>query len=208
MKLIRKTLITAILLFVVAFVLTACGTANNQDTNGTGNMNQTIQDDQELGQQENAEDSTITNDYSEVLEGDVAPDFTAETADETTFELKAEKGKVVLLNFWATWCGPCVGEMPAFQKLYEEYGDKLSVLAVNYMEDKETVNQFIEETGYTFPIAYDEDGAICSLYPSEGIPYTLVIDENGVVDKIYVGASDAEAQYQEYKSAIEEVYNQ
>lgn len=139
----------------------------------------------------------------EVLEGDSAPDFTAETADGSTFVLSEQKGKVVLLNFWATWCGPCVGEMPAFERLHSEFGQEVAILAISCMEDKETVNQFISDNGYTFPIAYDEEGAVTIKYPSDGIPYTLVIGKDGIVQDIYVGAKDADAQYEEYKSAIE-----
>lgn len=142
--------------------------------------------------------------YQEILEGDSALDFTVETADGESFTLSRQSGKVVLLNFWATWCGPCVGEMPAFEKLHKEYGDEVAILAVNCMEDKDTVDQFISDNGYTFPIAYDEKGeAVVEKYPFDGIPYTLVIGKDGIVQDIYMGALDADAQYEEYKSAIE-----
>ncbi len=139
----------------------------------------------------------------EVFEEDTAPEFQAPLASGGTFILSEHKGKVVLLNFWATWCGPCVGEMPAFQDLYEEYGDKIKILAVNCMEDKASVDQFIQDTGYTFPISYDEDGTVCYTYPSSGIPYTLVIGKDGIVKNVYVGAADADTQYRIYKDAID-----
>lgn len=141
--------------------------------------------------------------YQELLEGDAAPDFTANLADGSTFTLSEQSGKVVLLNFWATWCGPCVGEMPAFEKLYKEYGNEVSILAVNCLEDEETVRQFISENGYTFPIAFDVEGVVNMKYPTDGIPYTLVIGKDGTVQDIYVGAADADTQYQEYKGAID-----
>ena len=146
--------------------------------------------------------------YHELSEGEMAPEFTASLLDGSTFTLSEQEGKVVLLNFWATWCGPCVGEMPAFEKLYTEYGDKISILAVNCMEDAQTVDRFISDNGYTFPIAYDEKGDILTKYPSDGIPYTLVIDGNGMIKNIYLGALDAEQQYEEYKSAIDAVLGQ
>ena len=77
--------------------------------------------------------------------------------------------------------------------------------AVNCMEDKESVDKFASDNGYTFPIAYDVEGDICKKYPSDGIPYTVIIGTDGKVAKIYVGAYDAETQYQEYKSAIDAV---
>ena len=139
-------------------------------------------------------------------EGDVVPDFTAETVDGNTFNLSDQKGKVVLLNFWATWCGPCVGEMPAFERLYNEYGEKVSILAVNCEEDKNTVSQFISDSGYTFPVAYDVDGDISTQYSTSGIPYTLVIGKDGLIKKIFLGAdSDADVQYNEYKKAIDAI---
>lgn len=144
-------------------------------------------------------------DYDVLKEGDTAPEFTAELVGGGTFTLSEQKGKVVLLNFWATWCGPCVKEMPAFERLKEDYGDDVAILAVDCMEEKETVDKFIKKKGYTFPVAYDVEGMIGMKYPTDGIPYTLVINKDGIVRYIYLGAVDADAQYGEYKSAIEAV---
>lgn len=175
---------------LMVFILSGCG--NGQETAGGGSVGSSS-----LEQEEQIA-------YQEVLEGDSAPDFTAETADGSTFMLSEQSGKVVLLNFWATWCGPCVREMPAFEKLYSEYGQEIAILAINCMEDKEAVNQFVSDNGYTFPIAYDMEGMISMKYPSDGIPYTLVIGGDGIVKNIYLGAGDADKQYEEYKSAIED----
>ena len=136
-------------------------------------------------------------------EGDVAPDFTATLADGNTFTLSEHDDDVVLLNFFATWCGPCMREMPAFEMLKSDGMEGVAILCVNCMEEKATVDALVKEKGYTFPIAYDENGIIEAYYPTDGIPYTLVINK-GVIAKVYVGARDAEAQYQEYKAAINE----
>ena len=137
--------------------------------------------------------------------GNQAPDFTITIRDGSTFTLSEKRGKVVVLNFWASWCGPCVREMPAFQRLYEEYGDEVQILAIDGLEESARMEDFFENNDYTFPAAYDEEDVVNALYPSEGIPYTVVIDQEGIVRYTYVGASDAETQYGIYKSAIDEL---
>lgn len=209
----KKMLIGMCMILVTMFCLTGCG--NDKETKesnvaGGANMEDNIMEEDVT--ESTMEDHVAPEDdevaegelqLKEVLEGDVAPEFTATLVDGSTFTLSEHRGKVVLLNFWATWCGPCVGEMPAFQDLYEECGDEVAILAVNCMEDEETVKQFAKDYGYTFPIAIDETGKVSFTYPSSGIPYTLVIGKDGIVKNIYVGAADADTQYQVYKSAIE-----
>lgn len=180
-----------VLLFVCA--LTACGSAGSTNTPGETNAGT------------KSDEQTEAVAWPALSEGDSAPDFTANLADGNTFTLSEQQGKVVLLNFWATWCGPCVREMPAFEKLHTEYGDDAVILAVNCLEDTDTVDAFITENGYSFPIAYDTDGSVNMRYPTQGIPYTLIIDGEGIIQKIYVGAADADTQYQEYKGAIDEI---
>ena len=141
--------------------------------------------------------------YGELSEGDKAPDFTAELVDGSRFVLSENSGKVVLINLWATWCGPCVEEMPAFEKLNGDYGDDVIILCVNCVEPKETVDAFVKENGYTFPVAYDENGAINDRYPTQGIPYTLIIGKDGVIKNIYLGSYGMEEQYQAYKGSID-----
>lgn len=146
--------------------------------------------------------------YQELVQGSEAPDFTAELTDGSSFTLSEHEGEVVLLNFWATWCSPCVGEMPAFERLYEEYGDQMQILAVNSGEEKEIVDAFLEKKDYTFPIAYDVENEINKKYPSEGIPYTLVIGKDGKVKEIFVGAWDADKQYKIYRRALKDALDE
>lgn len=197
-----------ILTLVLIMVMAGCGSNRSEQSDETNYQQSDGSSQQDVNQNDidNADSGgNESGSYQEILEGDTAPDFTAELSDGSIFTLSEQSGKVVLLNFWATWCGPCVGEMPAFEKLHKEYGDEVVILAVNCLEDKDTVDRFISDNGYTFPIAYDEEGSINMKYPTDGIPYTLVIGIDGSVHKIYVGAADADTQYQEYKSAIDTV---
>lgn len=139
---------------------------------------------------------------AELNKGDKAPDFTAELVDGTEFKLSDHNDDVILLNFFASWCGPCMREMPAFEMLKNDGYSNLAILCVNCAEDKATVDELVKSQGYTFPIAYDEDESISAKYPTEGIPYTLII-KNGVIKKTFIGAASAEEQYKEYKEAID-----
>lgn len=167
---------------------------DGKDTDGSG----TDESDTAAGQESDADIS-----YGELSEGDKAPDFTAELVDGSRFVLSENSGKVILINLWATWCRPCVEEMPAFEKLNGEYGDDVKILCVNCVEPKETVDDFVKENGYTFPVAYDENGAINDRYPTQGIPYTLIIGKDGVIKNIYLGSYGMEEQYQAYKGSID-----
>ena len=149
------------------------------------------------------QESDADTGYGELSEGDKAPDFTAELVDGSRFVLSENSGKVILINLWATWCGPCVEEMPAFEKLNGEYGDDVKILCVNCVEPKEMVDDFVKDNGYTFPVAYDENGEINDRYPTQGIPYTLIIGKDGVIRNIYLGSYGMEQQYQAYKGSID-----
>ena len=136
--------------------------------------------------------------YEAVEVGDKYRDFAGELATGGEFKLSDHEGKVILLNFWATWCGPCVGEMPAFSRLIEKYGDDLVLVAVNSGEDADTVKDFLDKNGYTFNVLLDPDYEISDLYPTDGIPYTLIIDRDGKIYNIHLGASDADTMFDEY----------
>ena len=123
-----------------------------------------------------------------VEEGAYAPDFEFVTMDGTTARLSDYQGQVVLLNFWATWCGYCIDEMPAMQKITEDYPDVV-ILAINRSDDSALAREFAQEKGYNFIWGLDDDGAVARLYPSNGIPYSLIIDKEGVIGTIYEGSA-------------------
>lgn len=134
--------------------------------------------------------------------GMTAPDFEVTLLSGKTVKLSDYRGKRVLLNFWATWCGPCVQEMPAFQRLSEDYPDDVVILAVNCGESKEEVESFVQKNGYTFPIALDENLEASNLYPATSIPLTLIVDEEGDIVYSSYGASDADTMYAHYKEEL------
>ncbi len=131
------------------------------------------------------------------------PNFEMTLLNGETADLEDYRGKTVLLNFWATWCGPCVGEMPAFQSLTEDYPDDLVILAVNCSEDADTVQEFIDNNSYTFPVILDEDGTIQAMFGGiTSIPMTIVLDEEGYVINQHLGAADADTMYEAYKEEL------
>ena len=112
-----------------------------------------------------------------------APDFTFYDAEGNAYKLSDFQGKPVLLNFWASWCGPCQMEMPAIEDTYQEYGEDIHFLIVDLTDgSQETVEKastFIAEKGYTFPVYYDTDMEGAYSYGVSGIPVTYFIDASG-----------------------------
>ena len=123
------------------------------------------------------------------LVGQPAPDFTLPDLDGNPVQLAKLKGSVVLLDFWATWCGPCVASMPNLEKIHKEYGEKgLKVYTVNQGEDKEQIQAFKEKKNLTMPVLMDKDQHVGNkLYGCPGIPVTVIIGKDGVVKKVYLG---------------------
>lgn len=119
-------------------------------------------------------------------------DFTLPDLDGKTASLKDFRGKVVFLNFWATWCKPCEEEMPSMQALYESLKDKpFEIVAVSVdSEGPETVKAFAQKYGITFKILHDRKGKIKEMYKTTGVPETFIIDQNGAVAEKVWGPRD------------------
>ncbi len=124
--------------------------------------------------------------------GYTAPDFSLLDIHDKTHNLSDYRGRVVLLNFWATWCGPCRIEMPSLQALYEDYGrDKFEVLAVAAdVDGKPQVAPFINRLRLTFPALIDADARVQERYYVNAFPMTYVLDKDGVVVYKFVGFFD------------------
>jgi thiol-disulfide isomerase/thioredoxin len=129
--------------------------------------------------------------------GVLAPEFSLVDLSGNQVALSDLHGKVVLLNFWATWCGPCRIEMPLLQALHDELRDKLTVVAINFDEPKDQVQAFADEFGLTFGILLDPGGEVQNLYRIRGYPTSVLIDENGVVQIVHIGIM-AESQLDGY----------
>ena len=98
------------------------------------------------------------------------------------------RGKIVFLNFWATWCPPCRDEMPSMQVLYDELSDEgLEIVAVNVLEAEDTVSAFVEENGFTYPIMLDSDGHVSLRYSVRAYPTSYIIDRAGNVIAVRQG---------------------
>jgi peroxiredoxin len=118
-----------------------------------------------------------------IKSGKKAPNFRLEDLKGKKSELKHFIGKVVFLNFWATWCGPCKEEMPSIEALYQKFKGKDFVflaISVDY-EGKNSVKEFIEKKHYTFPVLLDPKCKVFDLYEVKGIPTTILIDKNGSI---------------------------
>lgn len=124
--------------------------------------------------------------------GDLPPQFKLETLDGEPIELADAKGKKVILNFWATWCGPCREEMPAFEK-YNAANEDVVILAIN-MTDKdgkvEKISKFVSDYNLSFPVLLDQAGDVSKAYEVVNIPSTYFIDENGIIQTKINGSID------------------
>jgi peroxiredoxin len=119
--------------------------------------------------------------------GDTASDFTLRDIEGNSVTLAALKGKVVVLSFWATWCGPCKEEMPHLQEMYtkmEKEGLALLSISTDDARSASKVKPYIMKMGYSFPVLLDRDATVIGAYnPSKTLPYTVVIDSKGEVAK-------------------------
>jgi len=124
--------------------------------------------------------------------GNLAPDFNIRNLKGGSASLSDYRGKIVLVNFWATWCGPCKAEMPSMEALYRSHGrNDFEILAVSIdLGDEAPVRSFVEDFGFTFPILLDSQFDVNDLFQIRVVPTSIVIDRNGVVTDRLLGAKD------------------
>lgn len=131
-----------------------------------------------------------------------APDFTFKTLNGEEVSLSDFKNKVIVLNFWATWCGPCVHEMPDLEKLYQNYKEKgLQVLGLTLQSKKKQIPAKIKKTGVTYPILLDAEPAIKTYGPFNAVPTTFIINRKGEIVEQIVGARS----YKQFENVIKDL---
>ncbi len=117
----------------------------------------------------------------EIKDPSPSPDFTLPDLERGKVSLKDFRGRLLLLNFWASWCVPCREEMPAMERLYQKYRDHgFVILGVNVKDEKKSAIAFVKELKITFPIAFDPNGEAGLLYGAWGLPATYLIDAKGI----------------------------
>ncbi|HAN21199.1 MAG: hypothetical protein A2Y15_03895 [Clostridiales bacterium GWF2_36_10] len=191
----NKTQFIIILLLIIVFIIGGTFaynylTKDYKPDNFISEQSQDNKDDNSKSDNFISEETQDNNNNNNNNNNDTAPDFTVLDSNGKTVSLSKNFGKPIIINFWATWCGPCQDEMPHFEKMYKEFGDEVVFMMVNLTDGTydtvESVKKFIAENGFTFPVYFDteNDGAIA--YGINSIPRTSGIDKNGniVTDKI------------------------
>ena len=132
--------------------------------------------------------STIYKPDTSVKIGSKAPEFSLATLDKQVRQLSDFEGKALVINFWGTFCPPCVNEMPALQKQYDQWkDDNVVVLGINLSESNLTVKNFLNQLNITFPIVIDNNDQIRKKYNVRYYPTTFFVDSSGVIQDIFVG---------------------
>ncbi len=122
------------------------------------------------------------------MEGQPAPDFALKSSTGENLRLSEYRGDVVMINFWATWCGPCRQEMPLLDELYQRYQRVgFNLLGVNIDDDSRRAMQMIEELGVDFPVLFDDRKEVSRLYEVEAMPVTVLVDRVGTVRYVHHG---------------------
>jgi thiol-disulfide isomerase/thioredoxin len=173
------------LALVTLVVIQSCATSNPDSDRGAGKGAQAIQ----------LEPAPKV--------GHLAPDFVLKDLDGNTIRLSDLRGKMVFINFWATWCPPCRAEMPEIEAVHQEYKDKgVVVLGVDISEPESTVRQYVQQGGFSWPIVLDSTGKVARDYQIAAIPTSFFLDREGVIRAVNVGAMTSRAMEEKLAEAM------
>jgi peroxiredoxin len=145
-------------------------------------------------------DTSVEPQITVPKQGFLAPDFTLEMINGEMVTLSDLHGRVILVNFWASWCPPCRAEMPAMQIVYNDYKDQgLSILAVNstIQDQQSNALDFVNENGLTFPVLFDFDGGVTAAYHIDALPTSFFIGRDGIIQDVVIGGPMPEALLRE-----------
>ena len=130
-----------------------------------------------------------------------APDFTLAQREGPNVRLSEQRGDIILLNFWASWCGPCRQELPAFEALFQQYADLgVNVLAVNLDDEPRKADVLLSDINVSFPVLFDSEGEVSARYDVSAMPTTVIIDRDGNVRLVHKGYQSGDEK--KYETAI------
>jgi peroxiredoxin len=125
---------------------------------------------------------------SQTLQAAVAPDFTLKALDGTNLRLAEQRGEIILINFWASWCGPCIQEMPQLDKLAQKYQSLgVQVWGINVENDSTAAKAYLSKVAVGFPILFDLENQVSKAYQVEAMPTTVILDKDGQVRTVHRG---------------------
>lgn len=200
----NKKVLFVVLCIVLVFLLVGAVFIYNElyeDYTDSNFEIQTVEKDNNVNENKNGE-SENNKEQNTQQNDNSAPDVEFFDADGNSYMLSHFFDKPLVLNFWATWCGPCKSEMPGFDKLYKKYGDRVNFIMLNVSDDNKTVSDFIDENGYSFPIYFDKTQIASYTYGASSIPLTFVIYPGGEVYGYQIGVLPEEALEKAIKTVL------
>ncbi len=140
------------------------------------------------------------------VQGYEAPHFTLTGMDKQTYQLNGKRSKPLILNFWASWCGPCRMEAPELRKFYQKFGQQVDLYAINVTSDDsaDSAKTFVQTYELPFPVPMDMTGEVANRYRIQAFPTTYLIDRQGIVRKTIIGMIDASVLEQEVRKLLAE----
>lgn len=179
-----------------SFGIIAEESVEKEENEATGETSEEETGNETTGDTSEEETKDETDDEATGEELMMAPDFTVTDAEGNEVKLSDFLGKPVILNFWASWCGPCKSEMPDFEEAYKEYAEEIQFVMVNLTdgsrETVETASAYVSEQGYSFPVYYDTQSDAAMTYQVFSVPTTYFMDAEGYLTAQAQGAIDRE----------------